>query len=269
MGLVYHDHVITPPGRQVLRFQAGGVPFAVPLSTVREVVKSGAGSFRDLPEGAMGLAERLGLRGDPRFALLLEGAGVPPLLVDRMDGIGDLADAEAYRLPERTVAAHPSPFSSALRFGGVLHLELAPASLVSMERDAPRPFPVSPDLEPAGRELFAMRAGQALAVPLPLVVQVVDPVHLFRVPLSPDGHRGLLHHGRAIHPAWDAAALLGLARTGDPHVLLLLDAGGTTAGVLVDRVLGLSEGAGTGSVRRPPWDALLAPGETRSNREED
>jgi len=260
MRLVYHDRVTTPPGRQVLRFQAGGVPFAVPLSTVREIVKTGGDSPRQTPGGAVALAERLGLRGDPRFAMLLEGEGVPPLLVDRMDGVGDLADAEAYRLPERTVAAHPSPFSSALRWRGVLHLELAPAALVSMRRDAPRPFPETPDQAPAERELFALRAGQALAVPLPLVVQVIDPVHLFRVPLSPEGHRGLLHHGRAIHPAWDAAAILGLPGGGDPRVLLLLDAGGTTAGVLVDRVLGLSEGSGSGPVRRPPWDTLLAPG---------
>ena len=252
--------MITPPGRQVLRFQAGGVPFAVPLSTVREILKIGPDPARGLPEGAVALAERLDLIGDPRFALLHEEAGVPPLLVDRMDGVADLADAEAFRLPEGTVAARPSPFSSALRFAGVLHLELAPAALPTMRREPPRPIPATPDLEPADRELFAMRAGQALAVPLSLVVQVIDPVQLFRVPLSPDGHRGLLHHGRAIHPAWDAAAVLGLQGTGDPRVLLLLDAGGTTAGVLVDRVLGLSEGTGTGLVRRPPWDVLLAPG---------
>ncbi len=258
--LVYHERVTTPPGRQVLRFQAGGVPFALPLSTVREIVKTGTESSRKLTEGAVGLAERLGLLGDPRFALILEGGGVPPLLVDRMDGVGDLADAEAYRLPERTVAARPSPFSSALRWRGVLHLELSPAALVAMRREPPRPFPTTPDQAPAGRELLALRGGQSLAVPLPLVVQVIDPAHLFRVPLAPDGHRGLLHHGRAIHPAWDAAAILGLPRSGDPRVLLLLDAGGTTAGVLVDRVLGLSEGSGSGPVRRPPWDALLAPG---------
>lgn len=260
MRLVYHDRVITPPGRQVLRFQAGGVPFAVPLSTVSEIVKVGTGSSRGLPEGSVALAERLELTGDPHFALLLEEAGVPSLLVDRMDGVADLADAEAFRLPERTVAARPSPFSSALRFAGVLHLELAPAALLTMRREPPLPFPATPDLEPAERELFAMRAGQALAVPLPLVVQVIDPVQLFRVPIAPPGHRGLLHHGRAIHPAWDAAAILGLQEKGDPRVLLLLDAGGTTAGVLVDRVMGLSEGSGTSQVRRPPWDVLLAPG---------
>jgi hypothetical protein len=206
------------------------------------------------------LAERLGLRGDPRFALILEGSGLPTLLVDRLDGVGDLASAEAFQLPERAVAAEPSPFPSALSFGGVLYLELAPAALLAMRKLEPRPFPETGDLPRSERELLAERAGRVLAVPLQLVVQVIDPVQLFRVPLAPEGHRGLLHHGRAIHPAWDAAAILGEPPSGDPRVLLLLDAGGTTAGVLVDRVLGLSEGSGIGPVRRPPWDALLAPG---------
>ncbi len=244
----------------MLRFRAGGVAFALPLATVREIVPAGVASGRAPPDGAVGLAERLGLVGDPRFALLLEGAGLPPLLVDRMDGVADLADAEAFRLPERTVEAEPSPFSSALRFGEVLHLELAPAALLTMVRLSPRPFASGPDDPPAERELLAERAGQTLAVPLPLVVHVIDPVRLTLVPLAPEGLRGILHHGRAIHPAWDAAHLLGAGAPGDPRVLLLLDAGGTTAGVLVDRVLGLSEATGPGPVRRPPWDALLAPG---------
>lgn len=247
----------------MLRFQAGGVPLALPLLAVREIVPIGGGSTRTHPKGAVVLAERLGLRGEPRFALILEGGGMPTLLVDRMDGVGDMADAEAFRLPERTVAAEPSPFSSALCFGGAgdtLYLEVAPAALLTMRVQERRPFQTTGDLPPSDRELLAERAGRVLAVPLQLVIQVIDPVHLFRVPLAPDGHRGLLHHGRAIHPAWDAASILGDPASGDPHVLLLLDAGGTTAGILVDRVLGLSEGAGPGPVRRPPWDALLAPG---------
>jgi chemotaxis signal transduction protein len=235
------------------------VPFAVPLSTVREILKCGTSDARETPEGSVPLAGVLGLRGEPRFALLLEGVGLPALLVNQMDGVADLADADAFRLPDRTVAATPSPFSSALRFGGVLYLELVPAALATMRPDPARPFASAPDLAPAERELVAERAGQVLAVPLPLVVHVIDPVHLFQVPLSPEGHRGLLHHARAIHPAWDAAAILGLPAFGNPRVALLLDAGGTSAGVLVDRVLGFSDGTGAAPIRRPPWDALLAP----------
>ena len=82
---------------------------------------------------------------------------------------------------------------------------------------------------------------------------------LSTVPLAPPGHRGLLYNGRALHSVWDVASLLGWPDSGKPEVILLLDAGGTTAGVLVDRVRGLAEGAGP--VRRPQWDALLAPQE--------
>lgn len=232
----------------------------MPLTTVREIVAFSSAEAPELPEGSIALAEALGLRGAPRFVLLLEGAGLPALLVDRMEGVADLADADAFRLPDRTVAASPSPFSSALRFGGNLYLELVPVALCALRPDPRVPFAASPDLPPAERELVALRAGQALAVPLPLVVQVIDPVHVFPVPMSPGGLLGLLHHGRAIHPAWDAAAFLGLPPDGEPKVALLLDAGGTSAGVLVDRVLGLSEGTGSAPVRRPPWDVLLAPG---------
>jgi hypothetical protein len=56
----------------------------------------------------------------------------------------------------------------------------------------------------------------------------------------------------------DAAVLLGQPATGDPRVLLLLDAGGATAGVLVDRVRTVEEGAAGEPVRRPAWDALDA-----------
>lgn len=259
MALVYHGDVLTPAGLQVLRFHAGGIPFALPLSSVREIVPVGGPGGGEAPSGHLDLAGVLGLRGEPRFALVLDGEGLPALLVDRMDGVADLAGAEAFRLPERSVEAAPIPFASALRFGSDLYLELVASALEGLVRLPPRPIPVLPDQPPAGPELLAERSGEVIAVPLPLVVQVIDPVRLFPVPLAPAGHRGILHHGRAIHPAWDAAALLGLPEVGDPHVLLLLDAGGATAGVLVDRVVGFAGSAGDGPIRRPPWDVLLAP----------
>jgi hypothetical protein len=241
----------------VLRFEAGGVPFALPLAAVREIVP--AGSERPAPAGAVALAERLGLRGAPAFALHLVGAGMPVLLVDRMLGVGDLAEAEAFRLPEGAVAARPSPFTSALRFGEILHLELSPQAL-----GAARPLPVRApppvaDVPAKGRELLAERGGLRLSFPLGLVVQVVDRVRISPVPLAPRGLRGLLYLGRAIHPAWDATALLGVAASGDPGTAVVVDAGGTTAGLLVDRVLGISDGGDGEPVRRPPWDVFLAP----------
>jgi hypothetical protein len=243
----------------VLRFEAGGVPFALPLAAVQEIVPAGA--ERASPPGTVALAERLGLRGSPAFALHLVGGGQPALLVDRMLGVGDLADAEAFRLPEGVVAARPSPFASALRFGEVLHLELSLLALPEARPGPARVPPSAPDVAPAGRELLAERGGLRLAFPLALVVQVVDRVRVSPVPLAPAGLRGLLYLGRALHPAWDAAALLGETFPGDPGTAVVVDAGGTTAGLLVDQVLGISDGDAGPPVRRPPWDVFLAPAE--------
>ena len=251
--------MITPPGRQVLLFTAGGVSFALPLMAVREIVKLPADPGRPVPDRSIGLADALGLAGDPRFALVLADAAPSELRVDEMRGVGDLALAEVFRLPERSVAARPSPFAAAVWLGDLLHLELAPAALLDSRPVAWRPLPEQQDLPPAERELIAERGGRAFAVPLSLVVQVIERARLSPVPLAPPGHRGLLHHGRALHSVWDVASLLGWPDSGKPEVILLLDAGGTTAGVLVDRVRGLAEG--DGPVRRPQWDALLAPQE--------
>ena len=235
------------------------MPFALPLSAVREIVP--AGGVRSAPGGAVALAERLGLRGSPAFALHLVDEGLPVLLVDRMLGVGDLADAEAFRLPEGVVAARPSPFTSALRFGEVLHLELSPVALPGIRPGPTRSRPAVDDVAAKGRELLAERGGLRLAFPLALVLQVVDRVRLSPVPLVPAGLRGLLYLGRALHPVWDAAALLGPTLPGDPTTAVILDPGGTTAGLLVDRVLGISEGEEGPAVRRPPWDVFLAPPE--------
>ena len=251
--------MITPPGRQVLLFSAGGVSFALPLMAVREIVKLPADPGRPAPDRSIGLADALGLGGTPRFALVLADGAPSELQVDEMRGVGDLAEAEVFRLPERSVAARPSPFAAAVWLGDVLHLELAPAALLDSRPVAWRSPPEQHDLPPVERELVVERGGRALAVPLSLVVQVIERARLSPVPLAPPGHRGLLYHGRALHSVWDVASLLGWPDSGKPEVILLLDAGGTTAGVLVDRVRGLAEGAGP--VRRPQWDALLAPQE--------
>ncbi len=261
--LVYHERVMAPPHRQVLRFLAGGVGFSLPLAAVREIVPVDGAPPAEPGDGAFDLAARLGLRSEPRFSLLLDSAGPPALLVDSMRGVGDLAHAEAFRLPDGVVEARPAPFRSAMRFGDELDLELLPEALPDLRREPLAARPAFPDLPPAARELIAERGGERLAVPLPLVVQVLERQRIFPTPLPPPGFRGLLHHGRAIHPTWDAAALLGVPAATEPGVLLLLDAGGATSGVLVDKVLGLTGGTAAGPARRPAWDALLAPAEAR------
>ena len=255
----------TLSARKALLFTAGGVPLALPLGAVREIAPAEASSdgvrVRGEPVAALPLAEALGLSpGSKKFALLLEGASPKALLADELRGIADLAEAEVMSLPARTALPAPKPFGAAFLLRDALYLELSLAGLdpVPTAPPWPRPGPV-PDAPRTERELLCERAGRALAVPISLLVLVIEPARIFPVPLTPPGHRGVLYHGRALHPIFDAAALLGDAPVGDPRVLLLLDAGGGTAGVLVDRVRGVGEGEGSFPARRPAWDALLSP----------
>lgn len=255
----------SPSARQSLLFAAGGVALALPITEVRSIApaeRDGDGTrVRGVPVRAIPVARALGLaEGSSSFALLLEGGPVEALLVDEMRGVGDLGEAEVFRLPARSVGAPPGPFTGAFVLRGALHLEIAPSRLsVPPPPVASPPAPVVADAPPADRELLCERAGVPLAVPLALLVQVVEAPRLHPVPLAPPGHRGVLYHGRALHPVFDAASILGVSARGDPRVLLLLDAGGSTAGILVDRVRGPGEGQGGAEPRRPPWDELLSP----------
>ncbi len=93
--------MITPPGRQVLLFAAGGVPFAIPLRAVREISPVSAGTA-----GGVDVAGALGLSGEARYAMHL-GDGDRVLLVEAMRGVADLGEGEAFRLPARSWS--PSP----------------------------------------------------------------------------------------------------------------------------------------------------------------
>jgi hypothetical protein len=86
-------------------------------------------------------------------------------------------------------------------------------------------------------------------------VQVLEGPKVAPVPLTPPSHRGLLYHGRALHPVVDVAVLYG-EPAAPIRTVLLLDAGGAGAGVAADRIIGVGE-VGEGVVR-PPWDAVFA-----------
>jgi chemotaxis signal transduction protein len=253
------------PGRRALLFRAGGVPLALPLGEIREIARAGPATgevrVRGEPVRAIAVAEALGLPGGAAsYVLALAAGGAPALLVDALHGIADLAEGEVFQLPARTALPAPVPFRGAFLLRQVLWLELEPGAL---EGRGLRPRSswnggALPEAKPAGRELVCERGTTALAVPIQLLVQVVEPARVHPIPLAPPGLRGVLYHGRALHPVLDAAVLLGERPTGDPGVLLLLDAGGATAGVLVDRVRRVEEGEPGGPVRRPAWDALDA-----------
>jgi chemotaxis signal transduction protein len=256
--------------RKALLFSAGGVRLALRVSVLREVV--------EVPEPAAaagGEGEELRARGEALrcarvaallglaparapYALLVEGSPPVALRVEALHGIVDLAGAEFFQLPARTFLPSPPPFSGAIVWKGEIALELAPATLGMAPRaPAPdRPAPAADAGVPSEREIRFGRGDRAFAVPLSLLVQVLDAPRVAPVPLAPPSHLGLLYHGRALHPVLDVAALLGAPPGPAPRRALLLDAGGTAVAVAADRVLGPAEGEG---VLRPPWDAVLAP----------
>ena len=253
-----------PSERKALLFSAGGVRLALRLSQLREI--------RELPPGEGDVVTRgevvpsawvstvLGLPAGPaRFALVTEEAPQTALRVEALHGIVDLTDAEVFQLPAHTLVPPPSPFAGALVVKGEVALELAVSSLgfaPLAPAEDPREPPAS--LGPwSERELRFKRGALTFGVPVSLVVAVSDSPSLAVVPLAPPSHRGLLYHGRAIHPVIDVGVFFGLAPALVPPEVLLLDAGGAAIGVAADKVLGLDRGQDGDSVLRPPWDTLF------------
>ena len=248
--------------RKALLFSAGGVRFALRLSHVREIVAvspdGGELAWRGEPVPTAFVSTVLNLPAGPSaLALLTEGAPRVALRVEALHGIADLAAAEFFQLPARTPLPQPAPFSGAVVADGEVALELAVATLgfAPLEPAEERTTP-PPDLAISGeRELRFARGSRTYAVPLSLLVQVLDAPRIAHVPLTPPSHRGLLYHGRALHPVVDVAALYGEPPSAAAPTVLLVDAGGAGVGVVADRVLGVAEG--DADVVRPPWDAVF------------
>jgi chemotaxis signal transduction protein len=253
--------VSSPPSeRKALLFSAGGVRLALRLAHIREIVEvaPGEGEVRSRGETVPSafVAAVLGLPAAPaRYALLAEGAA---LRVEALHGIVDLADAEVFQLPARTALPQPPPFAGAVVSKGEVALELAVSSIgfspLEPAEEGPAPA-LEPDALARDRELLFARAGRTYGVPLSLLVQVLEGARVSPVPLAPPSHRGLVYHGRALHPVVDVAVRFGEPAPAEGRNVLLLDAGGAGVGVVADRVLGVGEG-GEGVVR-PVWDAIF------------
>ncbi len=256
-----------PADQLALLFSTGGVRLALRLSQVREIVEVGPGDGDVRTRGEVVpsayLSSVLGLpAGGARYALVTEATPRCALRVDALHGLADLAGAEAFNLPAHTLLPQPSPFAGALVVGGRVALELAVAALGFA--------PIEPAVELAGeppslgpwleRELRFSRGDLTFGVPLSLLGQVIESAELALVPLTPPSHRGLLYHGRALHPVVDVGVLYGLPATVHPRHLLLVDAGGAGVAVAADRILGVGMGATADDVLRPPWDALFGAG---------
>lgn len=252
-----------PAERKAVLFTAGGVRLALRLSQVREIVavRDAAGDvpFRGATVPGLPVAVALGLPAGPsRFALVTEASPPLALRVDEVLGIADLSGAEVLRLPARTALPQPPPFAGALLLGGELALELNVSALgwVPAEPAADVAGP-PPEVElSSGRELLFRRGARTFAVPLPLLVQVLEGARVSPVPLAPPAHRGLIHHGRALHPVFDVGVLYGDPPGGEGGLALLVDAGATAVAVLADRVLAPAERP-DGDVARPSWDLVF------------
>ncbi len=256
-----------PVERKALLFSAGGVRLALRISQLREIaaVPDGEGEVSSrgerLPTAFVSTV--LGLPAGPSgYALLTEGAPRAALRVEALHGIVDLAQAEFFLLPARTFLPQPPPFSGAMVWNGEVVLELAVAALgfaplaPALEHEAPPPDAGAGLGVPGERELRFARGGRAFAVPLSLLVQVLEGPRVAAVPLTPPSHLGLLYHGRALHPVLDVAALYGDQPRAAVRLVLLLDAGGAAVAVAADRILGAGEGETV--LVRPPWDAVFA-----------
>ncbi|HEY6100934.1 MAG TPA: chemotaxis protein CheW [Anaeromyxobacter sp.] len=248
--------------RKALLFTAGGVRLALRVSQLREIVAVAPGEGEVLARGetlpTAFVSTVLGLPVAPSpYALLIEGAPRAALRVEALHGIVDLRGAEVFQLPARTLLPQPPPFTGAVVLGGEVALELAVSTLGFAPLE-PALEPVAPPAYVAGaeRELRFARGGRTFAVPLSLLVQVLEAPRVAPVPLTPPSHVGLLYYGRALHAVLDVGVLYGDAPGMPARQALLLDAGGTGVAVAADRVLGAGEGEA--EPLRPPWDAVFA-----------
>jgi hypothetical protein len=249
----------SPAARRVLLFTAG-VRLALRLSSVREILAAEGDAAEVEARGgrvpALPLAPLLGAPGRAaRVAVLVESDPPVALRVEEVHGIADLAGAEVYQLPARTLLPQPPPFQGAVVVDGLVALELVPGALgwVPLEPAQARWEAAGEGELPAGRELVFRRGALRYAVPVSLLTRIVEGPRVFPVPLAPPAHRGLLYHGRALHPAFDLAALYEGAPAPGAAFALLVDAGGTPVAILADEV-----GAeGSGEPVRPDWDSLF------------
>jgi chemotaxis signal transduction protein len=256
-----------PSERKALLFSVGRTRLAVRLSQVREIIEAPPGSGEVVARGeelpSAYLSTVLGLPGGPaRYALVTEATPRLALRVEALHGIVDVLADEAFQLPVHTLVPQPSPYAGALVSRGEVALELSVPALgfapIQPAQDVVEPPPsLGPWLE---RELLFARGDLTFGVPLSLLVQVVEAPRLAPVPLTPPSNRGLLYQGRALHTVVDVGVLYGQEPGGEPHRVLLLDAGGAGVGVVADRILGPGEQGDGEGVLRPPWDALFGGG---------
>lgn len=87
------------------------------------------------------------------------------------------------------------------------------------------------------RVLIARVGSERFAFPIAEVLEAVDAPELLPVALAPDAVAGQCAHRGRLLTVLDAGTLLGVARRGGAGALLVIEAQGERAGLLVDDVL--------------------------------
>ncbi len=250
-----------PADRKALLFSAGGVRLALRVSQLREIVEvegtEGEVRARGETIPAAFVSAILGLPAGPApYAVLTEGTPRAALRVEALHGIVDLAGGEVFQLPARTLLPQPPPFSAAVVHRGEVALELAVSSLGFAPLQPAEEVAGAPaDVGLAGeREIRFARGARVFAVPMTILLKVLEAPRVAPVPLAPPSHRGLVYHERALHPVLDLAPLHGDPAEGPVRAVILVDAGGAGVGIVADRILGAGEPA---EPVRPPWDTVF------------
>jgi purine-binding chemotaxis protein CheW len=86
------------------------------------------------------------------------------------------------------------------------------------------------------------------AVPIGCVKEIINPINLTKLPYAPGAISGVVDHRREVVPIVDLRARFGMQRTEERRRTkwILVDVGGRTIGLVVDRVTGVFGTGGQG-----------------------
>ncbi|MBZ6411132.1 MULTISPECIES: chemotaxis protein CheW [Methylobacterium] len=256
-----------PPPRDarvaLLALTVAGRPYALPLAEVEavlhrpEAAASPPGpeglSWRGRPLPLLCLATRLGFGATPACRVaVVRGVG---LAAGRVGPVLHLEPGAIDPVPR---ALRGDPALAGFARPGDGHTLVGILSARALAGDAPEAAPEAAaapvPARPTDRAVTLDLAGQAYGLPAGAVLSVAPaPGSLVRVPRAPDFLAGMMPVRGGAMPVIDLARRLGLPAGGERRRLVVVEAGGVRAGLLVD---GVRFGAG-GRTLDPA--ALLAP----------
>ncbi len=232
-------------------FSAGDLPFAIPATSVLEVVDRTSLAERApaLAETSEDLAALFGLPADDALAnvvLIIDMNPVRLLKVRQVYEVADLSDAPFFALPARIRLAVQGTVRGARFHKGRLLLELAPEALATLV--APQRFgipvpEVPPPLASPPEAVLVFRAGSfRLGAALTEVGQVVAQPAICAVPLLPECLWGILHSEGTLHVVADVAGVLGSPTKRPAPMAVLVDVAGVPLAVPASEVEGIRTG---------------------------